>query len=150
MGMMSEFKEFAAKGSVLDLAVGVIIGAAFGKIVGSFVSDIIMPVVGLVAGKVDFNNLFINLSDKSYATLEEARKAGAATLNYGTFITTVIDFLIIAFVIFVIVRQANKLKKPAPEVAPTTKDCPYCLSAIPKGATRCGHCTSQLTSAAKA
>jgi large conductance mechanosensitive channel len=142
--MWKEFREFVARGNVLDLAVGVIIGAAFGAIVTSLVNDIIMPPIGLVMGGVDFTNLFINLSGGDYDTLAAAQEAGAATINYGNFIQAVINFLIIAFVIFLIVRWANRVKsKPAP-VAPTTKPCPYCLSTIPLGATRCPNCTSEL------
>jgi len=145
--MFKEFKEFAVKGNVMDLAVGVIIGAAFGKIVTSLVNDVIMPVIGLLLGKVDFSNLFINLSGGSYASLAEAKKAGAATLNYGLFINTLIDFLIIALIIFIMVKWVNKLRRPAPApapAAPTTKECPYCFTAIPIKAVRCPACTSQL------
>jgi large conductance mechanosensitive channel len=142
--MLKEFKEFAMRGNVLDMAVGIIIGAAFGKIITSFVSDILMPPIGLLLGKVDFANLFINLSGQSFASIADAKKAGAATINYGLFMNTVLDFLIVAFVIFLLIKQVNRLKRqPAP--APTTKDCPYCLSAIPIPAVRCAHCTSQLT-----
>ena len=144
--MLKEFKEFAMRGNVLDMAVGIIIGAAFGKIITSFVSDILMPPIGLLLGKVDFSGLFINLSGQSFATLAEAKKAGAATINYGLFMNTVLDFLIVAFVIFLLIKQVNRLKRE-PEVAPaapTTKDCPYCVSAIPIAAVRCAHCTSQL------
>jgi large conductance mechanosensitive channel len=144
--MLKEFKEFAMRGNVLDMAVGIIIGAAFGKIITSFVSDILMPPIGLLLGKVDFSGLFINISGQTYATLAEAKKAGAATLNYGLFLNTVLDFLIVAFAIFLLIRQVNKLQRqpePAP-VEPTTKDCPYCLSAVPLKAIRCGHCTSQI------
>jgi large conductance mechanosensitive channel len=142
--MLKEFKEFAMRGSVLDMAVGIIIGAAFGKIVTSFVGDVLMPPVGAILGKVDFSNLFLNLSGKSYATIAEAKAAGAATLNYGMFINTVIDFLIVAFVIFLLVRQVNRWKTPPPAPVPATKDCPYCYSAIPIKATRCPNCTSEL------
>ena len=144
--MLKEFKEFAMRGNVLDMAVGIIIGAAFGKIITSFVSDILMPPIGLLLGKVDFSGLFINISGQTYATLAEAKKAGAATINYGLFLNTVLDFLIVAFAIFLLIRQVNKLQRqPAPVlVEPTTKDCPYCLSAIPLKAIRCGHCTSQI------
>ena len=147
--MMKEFKEFIMRGNVLDLAIGIIIGAAFGKIVTSFVADILMPPIGLALGKVDFANLFINLSGKSYATLAEAKAAGAATINYGIFINAIIDFLIVAFVIFLIVKQANKMRrgKDEPAAEPTTKDCPYCLSAVPIRAIRCAHCTSDLKTA---
>jgi large conductance mechanosensitive channel len=142
--MLKEFKEFAMRGNVLDMAVGIIIGAAFGKIITSFVSDILMPPIGLLLGKVDFANLFINLSGQSFASIADAKKAGAATINYGLFMNTVLDFLIVAFVIFLLIKQVNRLnRQPAP--APATKDCPYCLSAIPIPAVRCAHCTSQLT-----
>jgi large conductance mechanosensitive channel len=142
--MWKEFKQFIARGNVVDLAVGVIIGAAFGKIVTSFVNDILMPPIGLLLGNVDFANLFITLSGGSYATLAEAQAAGAATINYGVFINTIIDFLIVAFVIFLLIKQVNRLKQPAPAAEPTTKACPYCLSEIPIKATRCPHCTSEL------
>jgi len=144
--MLKEFKEFAMRGNVMDLAVGVIIGGAFGKIVGSLVNDVIMPVVGLLLGKVDFSNLFINLSGTSYATLKEAKDAGVATLNYGNFLQAVVDFTILAFVIFIMVRQINKLKRE-PEAAPATKECSFCASAIPLKATRCPLCTSELKAA---
>lgn len=139
--MFKEFKEFAMRGSVLDLAVGVIIGAAFGKIVSSFVDDIFMPPIGQLLGKVDFPNLFINLSDTHFDTLKAAKEAGKATLNYGNFINTVINFLIVAFTIFVVVRIVNRWmpKAPAPVA---TKDCPQCAMAIPVAAKKCGHCTS--------
>jgi large conductance mechanosensitive channel len=142
--MLKEFKEFAMKGNVLDMAVGIIIGAAFGRIITSLVADVIMPPIGLVLGHVDFSNLFLNLSGTYYPTLAAAKAANAATINYGTFINTVIDFLIVAFIIFMIVRQANRWNKPAPAVAPTTKDCPYCCSAIPLKASRCPNCTSEV------
>jgi large conductance mechanosensitive channel len=144
--MLKEFKEFAMRGNVLDLAIGIIIGAAFGKIITSFVNDILMPPVGLILGKVDFSNLFINLSGKSYATLAEAKAAGAATVNYGLFLNTVIDFAIVTFAIFMLVRVVNRMRRQ-PEPAPaalTTQECPYCFSSIPIKATRCPHCTSQL------
>jgi large conductance mechanosensitive channel len=145
--MLKEFKEFAMRGNVLDMAVGIIIGAAFGKIITSFVSDVLMPPIGLLLGKVDFSGLFINLSGQTFATLAEAKKAGVATINYGLFLNTVLDFLIVAFAIFLLIKQVNRLnRQPAPApAAPTTKDCPYCLSAIPIPAVRCAHCTSQLT-----
>lgn len=144
--MLKEFREFAMRGNVVDLAVGVIIGAAFGRIVSSFVNDLLMPPLGLVLGRVDFSNLFINLSGTHYQTLAEAKAAGAATLNIGLFINAVIDFLIVAFVIFLLIRQINRLasKPEAPAGAPTTRDCPYCLSTIPLKARRCPNCTSQL------
>ncbi len=129
------------RGSVLDLAVGVILGAAFGKIVGSMVDDILMPPIGRLLGKVDFSNLFINLSDKSFDTLAAAKAAGAPTLNYGNFINTVINFVIVAFCIFLVVRSVNKWL-PKPPAPVTTKDCPQCAMPIPIGAKKCGHCTS--------
>lgn len=142
--MFKEFKEFAMRGNVIDLAVGVIIGGAFGKIVSSFVADVIMPLVGLLLGNVDFSNLFINLGPEKYATLSAAQEAGAPTLNYGLFISAVVDFLIVAFVIFLAIRGINKLQKPAPEAAPTSKKCSYCFTEIPIEAKRCPNCTSQL------
>ncbi len=147
--MLKEFKEFAMRGNVLDMAIGIIIGAAFGKIVTSLVNDLLMPPIGRVLGKVDFSNLFINLSGKSYDTLAAAKAASAPTLNYGLFLNTVIDFVIVAFAIFLLVKQVNRLqRKPeAPPVAPTTRDCPYCLSSIALKATRCPHCTSELRAA---
>jgi large conductance mechanosensitive channel len=140
--MLKEFKEFAMKGNVLDMAIGVIIGAAFGKIVTSLVSDVLMPPLGLVLGKVDFSSLFLNLSGTPQPSLAAAKAAGAPTVNYGVFLQTVFDFIIIAFVIFMIVKQVNRLKAPAAPSAPTTKDCPMCLSTIPIKATKCAHCTS--------
>jgi large conductance mechanosensitive channel len=148
--MLKEFKEFAMKGNVLDMAIGIIIGAAFGKIVTSFVSDVLMPPLGLLLGKMDFSNLFIDLSGQHLATLDAAKKAGAATLNYGLFFNTIIDFLFVAFAVFMLVKQVNKFKRTAPAAAPTTKDCPYCASAIPLAASRCPQCTSQLTTGQKA
>jgi large conductance mechanosensitive channel len=142
--MLKEFKEFALKGNVLDMAVGIIIGAAFGKIVSSFVSDVILPPFGLVLGKVDFNELFVNLSDKTFNTLAEAKAAGAPVLKYGVFINTIIDFVIVAFVIFLVVQQINRLKKAPQPAPPNTKECPFCFSAIPIKATRCPQCTSEL------
>jgi large conductance mechanosensitive channel len=144
--MLKEFKEFAMRGNVLDMAVGIIIGAAFGKIITSFVADILMPPLGLLLGKVDFSGLFINLSGQQYPTLAAAKAAGAATMNYGLFINTVIDFVIVAFAIFLLIRQVNRLtRKPeAAPAAPTTKDCRFCATAIPIAAQRCPHCTSQL------
>lgn len=142
--MLKEFKEFAMRGNVLDMAVGIIIGAAFGRIVTSLVNDIIMPPIGLVLGRVDFSSLFLNISGTSYPTLAAAKAANAATINYGTFLNTVIDFLIVGFVIFLIVRQVNRWQKPAPAAAPTTKECPYCHTSIPIQATRCPNCTSEI------
>ncbi|MDC4206906.1 MAG: large conductance mechanosensitive channel protein MscL [Candidatus Manganitrophus sp.] len=147
--MFKEFKEFAMRGNVLDMAVGVIIGAAFGKIVNSFVADIMMPPLGLLLGQVDFSNLFINLSGKPLASLAEAKTAGAPTINYGIFVNQVIDFVIVAFAIFLLIRQINAMKRrsEAPPAVPTTKSCLYCLSDIPLKATRCPHCTSELKAA---
>jgi large conductance mechanosensitive channel len=144
--VFKEFKEFAMRGNVLDMATGIIIGAAFGKIVSTFVSDVLMPPIGLLLGKVDFSNLFLNLSGKPITTLAEAKAAGAATINYGLFLNTLIDFLIVAFAIFLLIRQVNRLKRqpqPTP-AAPPTKDCPYCVSSIAIKASRCPHCTSEL------
>ena len=148
--IINEFKEFIMRGNVLDMAVGVIIGGAFQKIIGSLVNDVIMPVISLVTGGVDFSNWFIALDGHHYASLAEAQAAIAATLNYGTFITQVINFLIMAFVIFMMVKimntLANKVKKPVEEVVePETKVCPYCMSEIDIHATRCPHCTSKLS-----
>jgi large conductance mechanosensitive channel len=142
--MLGEFKKFIMRGNVMDLAVGVIIGAAFGKIVASLVADIFTPLISLALGKVDFANMFIALNGQHYDTLADAKKAAAATINYGIFLNTVIEFLIVAFVIFLIVKQANKLKAPEPEAAPAaaTKDCPECCTAIPLAAKRCPACTS--------
>lgn len=147
--MLKEFKEFAMKGNVLDMAIGIIIGAAFGKIISSLVSDVLMPPIGLVIGKMDFSDLFVNLSDKPYASLAEAKAAGAPTLNYGLFVNTVVDFVIVAFVIFLLVRQVNRLRarQEAPPAVPTTKDCPFCATAIPIKAARCPNCTSELKAA---
>jgi large conductance mechanosensitive channel len=143
--VLKEFKEFAMRGSVVDLAVGVIIGATFGKIVTSFVEDVLMPPIGQLVGKVDFSSLFISLSGKSYDTLKAAKEAGVATLNYGNFLNNVINFVIVAFCVFLLVKQINRFAaKPAPAAAPTTKDCPQCAMTIPLAAKRCGHCTAQL------
>lgn len=144
--MWKEFKEFVMRGNVLDLAIAVILGGAFGKIVTSFVNDVLMPPIGLLLGKVNFSDLFIDLSGEGYTSLTAAQEAGAATINYGVFFNTILDFLIVAFVIFLIVRQVNKLKqeKPAAPAEPTTKLCPYCFTEIPIKATRCPHCTSAL------
>jgi len=144
--MLKEFKEFAMRGNVLDMAIGIIIGAAFGKIVSSFVSDILMPPIGLLMGKVDFSSLFINLSEQNYPSLAAAKAAGAPTINYGVFFQTMFDFVIIAFVIFLLVRQVNRMKRhdEAVPAKPTTKDCLYCMSPIPLKAMRCPHCTSDL------
>ena len=142
--MFKEFKEFVMKGNVLDLAIAVIIGLAFGAIVKSLVDDIIMPPIGLLLGNINFADLFINLSGTAYPSLKAAKDAGAATINYGLFLNTVINFIIIAFVMFLIVRQINRMKKEPAPAAPTTKECKYCLSTIPVKATRCPNCTSQL------
>ncbi len=143
--MIKEFRDFAMKGNFLDLAVAFILGVAFGSVVNSLVKDIIMPPIGLALGKLDFSNLFIALDGKAYPSLKAAQDAGAATLNYGLFITTLVNFLILAFIMFLIVRAANRLKqKPLPPTAPTTKECPYCYSTIPIKATRCPQCTSEL------
>ena len=154
MGMIKEFKEFAVKGNVMDMAVGIVIGAAFGTIVKSFVADVIMPPIGLLLGNVDFSNLFIILKDGtqglgSYATMADAQTAGAVTLNYGLFINTVISFLIIAFAIFIVIKNMNRLKReePAPAAEPTTKECPHCYSTINIKAVKCPHCTSSLENA---
>ena len=142
--MLKEFKEFIMRGNVLDLAVGIIIGGAFGKIISSFVADILMPPLGLILGKVNFSDLFINLSGTAYPTVAAAKAAGAPTVNYGIFINTVIDFLIVAFAIYLMIVQVNRLKKPKEETPPATKDCPFCLSAVPVKAVRCPHCTSTI------
>ena len=147
--MFKEFKEFAVRGNVVDMAVGIIIGAAFGTIVKSLVDDLIMPPIGLLLGNVDFANLFFVLKEGAaaaapYASLEAAKKAGAVTLNYGVFINTVVSFVIVAFAVFILIRNINRLRAEEPAAAPSTKDCPHCCSAIPLAATRCPHCTSQL------
>ncbi len=149
--MLKEFKEFIMRGNVVDMAVGIIIGAAFGTIVKSLVSDVIMPPIGLLLGNVDFANLFAVLRQGAvpgpYASLAEAQEAGAVSINYGVFINTIISFLIVAFCVFLLIRQINRIRREEEAPAePTTKDCPYCLSVIPIKATRCGHCTSQLSS----
>jgi len=146
--MWKDLKAFILRGNVLDLAVGIIIGAAFGKIITSLVNDMIMPPIGLLLGRIDFSNLFVNLSGKPLESLAAAKAAGAVTINYGLFVNTVLDFLIVAVVIFFLIRGVNKLfaKPKAVPAAPTTKDCPFCLSAVPLKASRCPHCTSQLSS----
>ena len=144
MSFISDFKAFAIKGNMIDLAVGVIIGGAFGKIVDSLVKDIIMPPIGMLLGGVDFKQLYINLGTKSFETLEAAEKAGAPLIKYGAFINVMVDFTILALVIFIIISQINKLKKSPAPADPTTKECPYCLSTIPLKATRCSQCTSEL------
>jgi len=150
--MFKEFKEFAMRGNVVDMAVGIVIGAAFGAIVKSFVDDVLMPPIGLLLGNVDFSNLFVTLKEGAkaagpYPSLAAAKAAGAVTLNVGVFINTVISFLIVAFAVFLVIKGVNRLKReqPAPEAAPDTKECPFCFSAIPLKASRCPHCTSQLT-----
>lgn len=140
--MLKEFKDFAMRGNVLDMAIGVIIGGAFGKIVSSLVSDVLMPPLGLLMGKVDFSSLFINLSGTPQPSLTAAKAAGAPTINYGVFLQATFDFIIIAFVIFMLVKQVNRMKTPEATAGPTTKDCPQCLSTIPLKATKCAHCTS--------
>ena len=147
--MFREFREFAMRGNVVDLAVGIIIGAAFGKIVTSLVNDIVMPPIGLLLGRVDFSSLFINLSGQPYASLAEAKAAGAPTINYGVFLNSVIDFVIVAFAIFLLVRFINRLSRQleTTPAAPTTRECPFCLSSIPLRATRCPQCTSTLQAA---
>jgi large conductance mechanosensitive channel len=146
--VLKEFKAFAMRGNVLDMAVGIIIGAAFGKIVSSFVSDVLMPPIGLLFGGLDFSSLFINLSRQPYASIAAAKAAGAPTINYGLFLNTVIDFLIVAFVIFLLIRQVNRMtQKPAAPVPATTKECPFCAVSIPIKARRCPQCTSELKAA---
>ncbi len=148
MSMLKEFKEFAMRGNVLDMAIGIILGGAFGKIVTSAVNDVLMPPLGLLLGQVDFSSQFLDLSGKSPESLAKAKEVGAATLNYGVFINAVIDFVLVAFAVFVLVKQVNRMRKPAPApAAPTTKDCPYCLSTIPLKATRCAHCASDVKAA---
>lgn len=141
--MLKDFRDFIARGNVMDLAVGVIIGGAFGKIVSSLVSDVLMPPLGLVLGKIDFSNLFINLGDKPAKTVAEAKAAGVPTINYGVFLDAVIQFVILAFVVFLLVRAVSRVYKK-PEAASTTKPCPFCAEAIPVAAKKCGHCTSEL------
>jgi large conductance mechanosensitive channel len=143
--MLKEFKEFAIKGNAIDMAVGIVIGAAFGKIVGSLVEDVVMPPIGALLNHVDFSNLFLALNGGSYATVAAAKAAGAATINYGIFLDTVINFLIVAFAVFLLVKQVNRWR-PAPAPAPpaATRECPYCLSSVPMKATRCPACTSEL------
>lgn len=151
--MFEEFKKFAVKGNMVDMAVGIVIGAAFGAIIGSLVSDVLMPPLGLLLGNVDFSNLFTVLKEGKalgpYATVAAAKEAGAVTLNYGRFVNTIVNFLIIAFAIFFVVRGINNLKKKeeAPPAVPTTKECPECLSTVPIKATKCAHCTSALKAA---
>lgn len=143
--MFEEFKKFAIQGSALDLAVGMVIGAAFGKIVSSLVEDILLPPLGLLLGKVDFANLFLSLSGGTYASVATSKAAGAATLNYGIFLTTILNFLLVTGAMFLLMKPLNRLKAmPLPPGPPTTKDCPYCWAPIPLPATRCGHCTSEV------
>jgi large conductance mechanosensitive channel len=148
--VFKEFKEFAMRGNVVDLAVGVIIGAAFGTIVNSLVNDVIMPPIGLLLGGLDFKDFFVALNGQSYPTLAAAKAAGAPVIAYGAFINTLINFLIVAFAIFLLIKQVNRFQKPAPAAAPVTKDCPYCASAIPLKAVRCPNCTSDLGATARA
>lgn len=145
--MLKDFKEFIARGNVVDMAVGIIVGAAFGSIVTSFVNDVVMPPIGLLLGGADFSNLFLALDWKHYPSLAAAKAAGAPTINYGVFVNSIVNFLIIAAAIFLLVRSVNRLKRPTSPAAPTTKECPYCASTIPARATRCGHCTSELRAA---
>ena len=145
--MLKEFRDFAMRGNVVDMAVGIIIGAAFGKIVSSFVNDVVMPPIGMLLGGVDFTDLFITLSGGSYTSLDAAKEAGAVTINIGVFINTVLDFIIVAFAIFIVIKQMNRLKKAPPPADPTEKDCPHCLSRIPIKATKCAHCTADLAAA---
>jgi large conductance mechanosensitive channel len=142
--MVSEFKEFIMRGNVMDMAVGVIVGGAFNTIVQSLVNDIIMPVISLATGKIDFSNLFISLNGEKYASLAAAQEAGASVFAYGSFIQNILQFLIVAFALFMVIKGINKLQKPAPEAAPTTKICPFCKNEVPLEATRCGFCTSEL------
>jgi large conductance mechanosensitive channel len=146
--MFKEFKEFAMKGNMIDMAVGIVIGVAFGAIVASLVNDVIMPPIGMLLGNVDFADFFVVLKEGTaagpYPTLAAAKEAGAVTLNFGMFINTIINFLIVAFAVFIVIRNINRLKRPAPAAAPTTKDCPYCFTAIPMQAVRCPNCTSDV------
>jgi large conductance mechanosensitive channel len=152
MGMVKEFKEFAVKGNVVDMAVGIIIGGAFGTIVKSLVTDVIMPPIGMLLGNVDFSELFMVLKSGGtpgpYVTLADAQAAGAVTINYGIFINSVISFVIVAFAVFLLIRAVNKMKRAeeAPAAEPTTRDCPYCFSSISLQATRCPQCTSEISS----
>lgn len=142
--MFKEFKEFAMRGNVLDMAVGIIIGAAFGRIITSFVEDILMPPIGMLVGKVDFASLFVSLTGQSYDSVAAAKAAGAATINYGLFLNHVMNFVIVAFAVFLLVRQVNRLKREPAAADPTTKECSFCKTGIPIKAVRCPHCTSQL------
>ncbi len=146
--MLREFRAFVMRGNVVDLAIAVVLGAAFGAVVASFVNDVLMPPLGLLLGRVNFADLFVSLNGRSYPTLAAARAAGAPTINYGQFINTVISFLIIAFAVFLVMRQIARLARPAPAAVPATRECPYCASMVPIKATRCPHCTSELRAAA--
>jgi large conductance mechanosensitive channel len=146
--MLKEFKAFVMRGNVLDLAIAVIIGGAFGAIVTSLINDVLMPPIGLALGHVDFRDLFISLNGQSYPSLAEAKKAAAPVIAYGQFINTVLNFLVVAFVVFMLVKQVNRLKGPAPAPAPVSKECPYCASNIPVKAVRCPMCTSELAKSA--
>jgi large conductance mechanosensitive channel len=148
--MWKEFREFAMRGNVVDLAIGIVIGAAFGRIVTSLVNDLIMPPLGLILGHVDFTNLFIDLSGTSHPSLAAAKAAGAATINYGIFINSIIDFIIVAFAVFLVMRGINRLRRAPPPPSPTTRGCPYCLTVIPLQATRCPACTSTVEAATPA
>jgi large conductance mechanosensitive channel len=143
--VLKEFRDFALRGNMVDMAVGIIIGAAFGRVVSSLVTDILMPPIGLLTGKADFSSKFIDLSGRAYATLAEAKAAGAATINYGLFLNATFDFLMVAFAVFMLIRQVNRLKGEEKPPVVMTKDCPFCLSAVALKATRCPHCTSALT-----
>jgi large conductance mechanosensitive channel len=148
MSIVSDFKEFAMRGNVVDLAVGFVLGAAFGKITTSLVNDVLMPPIGLLLGQVDFSSMYLNLSEKTFPSLAAARTAGAPIVAYGSFINTIIDFVIVAFAMFILVKQMNRLVGPASTLpAPADKECPYCRSRIPLEATKCAHCTSELKAA---
>jgi large conductance mechanosensitive channel len=144
--MLKEFREFAMRGNLLDMAIGIIVGAAFGRIITSLVNDVVMPPIGLALGGLDFTSLFLTLKGGPYPSLAAAKAAGAPTINYGIFINTLIDFVIVAFIVFLVVRQINRMQRK-PEASPTTRPCPYCLSTIPLGAVRCAHCTADLPAA---
>lgn len=145
---VNEFREFAIRGNMVDMAVGIIVGAAFGRVVSSFVTDILMPPIGLIAGHSDFTNKFINISGHAYSTLAEAKAAGAATINYGVFLNAVSDFLLVALAVFLLIRQINRLKRQVAQAVVATKECPYCFTAITVKATRCPSCTSNLSAQA--
>ena len=148
MSMLTEFKKFAMRGNVFDLAVGVVLGAAFGKVVTSLVEDVIMPPIGLLLGGVDFSNFFVDLSGQGFATLKDALSAGAPTLRYGQFVNSIIAFVIVAFAVFLLVKQINRFLPKAPEAPPATRPCPFCLSEIPLAARRCAHCCAELPATA--